>query len=267
MSKVIAIANQKGGVGKTTTAISLGISLTKLNRRVLLIDLDGQANLTMSLGYDPDELDNTITNLIENRIKDYNYKIEKERYIINTEEGVNLLPADIGLSGIEVKMLNTINRENILKNIIRDFKDDYDYIIIDCLPSLGNLTINALVAADSVIIPVQSQYLSLKGMEQLLETVHGVKAQINPDLEVEGILLTMYDKRTNLSREVLESVKETYENYINIFRNVISVSTKIAEAPSQGISIFKYQPKSEVARSYELLAKEVIKNGKAEFEQ
>jgi chromosome partitioning protein len=157
-------------------------------------------------------------------------------------------------------MLNTINRENILKNIIRDFRIDYDYIIIDCLPSLGNLTINALVAADSVIIPVQSQYLSLKGMEQLLETIQGIKAQINPSLEVEGILLTMYDKRTNLSKEVLESVRETYGNYIKVFKNIISVSTKIAEAPSQGVSIFKYQPKNEVARSYELLAKEVINN-------
>ena len=260
MSKVIAIANQKGGVGKTTTAISLGISLSKFNKKVLLVDLDGQANLTMSLGYDPDELENTITNLIENRIKDYNYKIEKDRYFIRTEESVNLLPADIGLSSIEVKMLNTINRENILKNIIRDFRIDYDYIIIDCLPSLGNLTINALVAADSVNIPVQSQYLSLKGMEQLLETIQGIKAQINPSLEVEGILLTMYDKRTNLSKEVLESVRETYGNYIKVFNNVISVSTKIAEAPSQGVSIFKYQPKNEVARSYELLAKEVINN-------
>ena len=259
MCKVIAIANQKGGVGKTTTAISLGISLSKLNKKVMLIDLDGQANLTMSLGYEPDELQNTITNLIEKRINDYNYKIDKDRYILNTE-GISLLPADIGLSGVEVKMLNILNRENILKNIILDFRSDYDYIIIDCLPSLGNLTINALVAADSVIIPVQSQYLSLKGMEQLLGTIQGIKAQINPGLKVEGILLTMYDKRTNLSKEVLESVRETYGNYIKVFKNIISVSTKIAEAPSQGVSIFKYQPKNEVARSYELLAKEVINN-------
>lgn len=260
MNKVIAIANQKGGVGKTTTAISLGISLSKFNKKVLLVDLDGQANLTMSLGYDPDELENTITNLIENRIKDYNYKIEKDRYVIRTEESVNLLPADIGLSSIEVKMLNTINRENILKNIIRDLRSDYDYIIIDCLPSLGNLTINALVASDSVIIPVQAQYLSLKGMEQLLETIQGVKAQINTNLQIEGVLLTMYDKRTNLSKEVFKTINDAYGNFINIFRNVISVSTKIAEAPSQGVSIFKYKPKSEVARSYELLAKEVINN-------
>jgi chromosome partitioning protein len=157
MCKVISIANQKGGVGKTTTAISLGISLSKLNKKVLLIDLDGQANLTMSLGFEPDELYNTITNLIENRINDYNYSIEKSKYLIKAE-GVYLLPADICLSSIEVKMLNTINRENILKNIVKEFKPMFDYIIIDCLPSLGNLTINALVASDSVIIPVQAQY-------------------------------------------------------------------------------------------------------------
>lgn len=263
MSKVIAIANQKGGVGKTTTAISLGISLTKLKKKVLLIDLDGQGNLTMSLGYDPDELENTITNLIENRIIDYNYKIEKERYIINTQEGVDLLPADIGLSGIEVKMLNTLNRENILKNIIRDFKNEYDFILIDCLPSLGSLTVNALTTADSVIIPVQSQYLSMRGMEQLLETIHGVKAQINPDLKIEGILITMYDKRTNLSKEVLEAIKLVYGQHIKVFESAITVSTKIAEAPSQGVSIFAYQPNSEAAKAYELLAKEVLANEQA----
>jgi len=226
---------------------------------VLLIDLDGQANLTMSLGFEPDELHYTITSIIQNRINDYNYNIEKSKYLIKAE-GIYLLPADIGLSSIEVKMLNTFNRENILKNIIQDFKDDYDFILIDCLPSLGSITINALVAADSVIIPVESQYLSMRGMEQLLETVQGVKAQINPDLNIEGILLTKYDKRTNLSKEVFEAIKEVYSQYIRIFENPINTSTKIAEAPSQGVSIFKYQPNSEAAKSYELLAKEVINN-------
>lgn len=259
MSKIIAIANQKGGVGKTTTAISLGISLAKLDKKVLLVDLDGQANLTMSLGFEPDELDYTITNLIESRIMDYNFKIERDKYVLEVE-GLNLMPADIGLSSIEVKMLNTLNRENLLKNIIRDFKSDYDYILIDCLPSLGNLTINALVAADSVIIPVQSQYLSMRGMEQLLETVQGVKAQINPTLEVEGILLTMFDKRTNLSKEVLGAVNDVYGQYIKIFKNPITISTKLAEAPSQGVSIFSYQSNNEAAKAYELLAKEVLNN-------
>ncbi|MBP1926750.1 chromosome partitioning protein [Sedimentibacter acidaminivorans] len=259
MCKVIAIANQKGGVGKTTTAISLGISLSRLKQKVLLIDLDGQANLTMSLGYEPDELNNTITNLIENRINDYNYKIDTEKYFIETE-GIYLLPSDIGLSSIEVKMLNTLNRENILKNIIKDFKDMFDFILIDCLPLLGNLTINALAASDSVIIPVQSQYLSMRGMEQLMQTIIGIKAQINPNLEIEGILLTMYDKRTNLSKEVFDEIYETYGDYINVFENAITISTKIAEAPSQGVSIFTYNPNSEVAKSYELLAREVLNN-------
>jgi chromosome partitioning protein len=217
----------------------------------------------MSLGYDPDDLDNTITNLIENRIKDYCCIVEKEKYIINTEEGINFLPADIGLSGIEVKMLNTLNRENILKNILQDIGEDYDYILIDCLPSLGMLTINALAAADSVIIPVQSQYLSMRGMEQLLDTVQGVKTQINPDLKIEGILITMYDKRTNLSKEVHEAIKSVYEQHVRVFDNYIPISTKIAEAPSQGISIFKYHPSSEAAKAYELLAKEVLANEQA----
>lgn len=157
-------------------------------------------------------------------------------------------------------MLNTLNREKILKNIINDFKDMFDFILIDCLPSLGNLTINALVASDSVIIPVQSQYLSMRGMEQLIQTIIGIKAQINPNLEIEGILLTMFDKRTSLSKEVYESTNNTYGKYIKVFKNVITISTKIAEAPSQGVSIFTYNPNSEVAKSYELLAREVLSN-------
>jgi len=157
-------------------------------------------------------------------------------------------------------MVNTLNRENILKNIIKDFKNMFDFILIDCLPSLGNLTINALAASDSVIIPVQSQYLSMRGMEQLIQAIIGIKAQINPNLEIEGILLTMYDKRTNLSKEVFDTMDNTYGDYINVFKNAITVSTKIAEAPSQGVSIFKYNPNSEVAKFYELLAREVLNN-------
>lgn len=260
MSKVIAIANQKGGVGKTTTAASLGIGLSKINKKVLLIDFDAQSDLTKSFGLEPDEIDNTIPKIIENKINDYKYVIEKEKYIVEVE-GVHLLPCDIRLSGTEMKMINAMNREHLLKSIIKELKSHYDYIIIDCSPSLGQLTINALTAADSVIIPVQAQYLSMKGMELLLETIMGVKELTNSELYIEGILVTMFDKRTSLSREVLEALQQEYSNKIKIFKNVIGISTKIAEAPSQGLSIFKYSPNSEVAKAYELLANEVECNG------
>ncbi len=255
--KTIAIINQKGGVGKTTTAVSLGISLAQLGKKVLLVDLDGQANLTISLGFEPDEIENNLTKLIESRILKHDFVIDKKNYILNAE-GVDIIPADITLSGMEAKMLYAINRECILKNILKDFKDDYDYILIDCLPSLGVLAVNALVSADSIIIPVQAQYLSLRGMEQLFETVNEIKGQLNPNLEIEGILLTMYNGSTTLSKEVSETIKEMYGNQIKVFENVIRISTKVAEAPSQGISIFKYNPTGKAAISYKLLANEVI---------
>lgn len=257
--KTIAIINQKGGVGKTTTTINLGVSLAEKGKKILLVDLDAQANLTMSLGFEPDEIKNTITTIIENRVKDYNYKININNYILN-KEGVDLIPSDIGLSSVDVKMLNALNRESILKNIIKEFKKEYDYIIIDCPPTLGLLTINALVAANSIIIPVQAQFLSIKGMEQLFDTVMGVKTQINPELEIEGILITMYKTSTNLSKEVLEVIKNTYGSHFKIFKNIIKDSTKVAEAPAQGQSLIKYNPKNDVTIAYQNLADEVLKN-------
>lgn len=259
MCKVIAVTNQKGGVGKTTTTLNLGVALAKIGRKVLLIDLDAQANLTIGLGFNPDEIENTIAKLIDQKASNYNYIIDKEKFILSSE-GVDIIPSDILLSSIETKLLNVMNRESILKNIISSFKNEYDYILIDCLPSLGTLNINALVAADSVIIPVQAQYFSIRGMEQLLQSIINVREQINSKLYIEGLLITMYDKRTNLSKEVKRTLQETYSVDINTFNTVINVSTKVAEAPSQGKSIFKYLPNSEVANNYEQLAREVVNN-------
>ncbi len=259
MCKVIAVTNQKGGVGKTTTTINLGVALARLGKRVLEIDLDAQSNLTIGLGFNPDEIEYTISKLINEKANNYNYSIDKEKFILSSE-GVDIIPSDILLSSIETKLLNVMNRESILKNIISSFKNDYDYILIDCLPSLGTLNINALVAADSVIIPVQAQYYSIRGMEQLLQSIVNVKEQINQKLHIEGLLITMYDKRTNLSKEVRKTLQEIYSVEINTFDTMINISTKIAEAPSQGKSIFSYQPNSEVANNYEQLAGEVINN-------
>ena len=259
MCKVIAVTNQKGGVGKTTTTINLGVALARNNKKVLLIDFDPQSNLTIGLGFNPDEIQHTISELIDIKANNYSYSIDKEKYILSSE-GVDIIPSDIRLSSIEIKLLNVMNRESILKNIIANLKSDYDYILIDCLPSLGTLNINALVAADSVIIPVQAQFFSIKGMEQLLQSIISVKEQINYNLHIEGILLTMYDKRTNLSKEVKKVLQETYSVEIKTFDTIINISTKIAEAPSEGKSIFSYQPSSEVANNYYNLAKEVEQN-------
>jgi len=256
MTKIIGIVNQKGGVGKTTTAINLGIGLQKLNKKVLLVDLDSQANLTIGMGFNPEKIAETIADIIYKKISDDSIKIDRHNYIL-TKEDVDIIPSDMKLSGVENLMINAMNRENILKNILEDIGQDYDYILIDCLPSLGMLTINALTAADSVIIPVQAQFYSLKGMEQLMNTVSKIKRQINKQLKIEGILITMFDKRTNLSKEVAVAVKQVYGNNIKVFESIIGVSTKAAEAPSQGMSLIKYDAKGEVAKNYEKLAKEI----------
>lgn len=260
MCKVIAVANQKGGVGKTTTTINLGIGLKQLGKKVLLVDMDSQANLSIGLGYNPETLEYTIPQLINNKISNYNYEIEKDKYVLQTNEGVDLLASDIRLCSVETKLLNVINRESMLKGILKILKSDYDYILIDCVPSLGILNINSLVAADSILIPVQAHYYPLRGMEQLLQSIFSVQAQINSDLKIEGILLTMFDKRTKLSKEVKSVVNEIYSENFNIFKSIIVKSTKIAEAPSEGKSIFTYNPKSEVAKNYQELALEVVSN-------
>ncbi len=256
MTKIISIVNQKGGVGKTTTAINLGIGLQKLGKRVLLVDLDSQANLTIGMGFDPEEIPETIADIIFKKLNDDSIKIDKNKYLL-TKEGVDIIPSDMKLSGVENLMINAMNRENILKNILEEISNDYDYILIDCLPSLGMLTINALAVADSVIIPVQAQFYSLKGMQQLMNTIAKIKRQINKQLKIEGILVTMFDKRTNLSKEVAAAVRKVYGNDIKVFDTVIGISTKAAEAPSQGMSLIKYDKKGEVASNYEKLASEI----------
>lgn len=256
MTKIISIVNQKGGVGKTTTAINLGIGLQKLGKRVLLVDLDSQANLTIGMGFDPEEIPETIADIIFKKLNDDSIKTDKKKYLL-TKEGVDIIPSDMKLSGVENLMINAMNRENILKNILEEISNDYDYILIDCLPSLGMLTINALSVADSVIIPVQAQFYSLKGMQQLMNTIAKIRRQINKQLKIEGILITMFDKRTNLSKEVASAVRKVYGNDIKVFDTVIGISTKAAEAPSQGMSLIKYDTKGEVTSNYEKLASEI----------
>mgnify|MGYP000934990862 CR=1 FL=1 len=257
MTKIISIVNQKGGVGKTTTAINLGIGLQKLNKKVLLVDLDSQANLTIGMGFDPEDISNTIADIIYEKLNDDSIKTDKSKYVLK-KEGVDIIPSDMKLSGVENLMINAMNRENIMKNILEEISKDYDYVLIDCLPSLGMLTINALAAADSVIIPVQAQFYSLKGMQQLMNTIAKIKRQINKQLKIGGILITMFDKRTSLSKEVSAAVRQVYGNDIKVFDTVIGISTKAAEAPSQGKSLIKYDSKGEAAKSYLHLASEII---------
>ena len=255
--KTIALANQKGGVGKSTTTINLGVGLAKCNKKVLLIDADSQGNLTTMLGIrQPDELSATLASNIEKIILDK--PLYKSEGIIKCDEGVDLLPSNIELSATEVNLVNTMSRETVLKTYLQDIKKSYDYILIDCMPSLGMITLNALTAADSVIIPVQSHYLSAKGLEHLLKTIRKVQRQLNPKLNIEGILLTMTQDRTNFSKEIAELLKETYSKNIYIFQSEIPYSIKGAEMSAYGKSIFSFEPKGKIAKAYENLTKEVL---------
>jgi chromosome partitioning protein len=254
--KVIALANQKGGVGKSTTTINLGVGLAKKGNKVLLIDADSQGNLTTMLGIRrPDELSATLASNLEKIIMDK--PVGGKEGIVVCDEGVDLLPSNIELSATEVNLVNTMSRETILKTYLKEIRSNYDYILIDCMPSLGMLTLNALTAADSVIIPVQSHYLSAKGLEHLLRTVKKVQRQLNPKLDIEGILLTMTQSRTNFSKEISQLLKETYGGNINIFKSEIPFSIKGAEMSAYGKSIFSFDPSGKVAKAYENLTREV----------
>jgi len=257
-AKTIGIINQKGGVGKSTTTQNLGYSLTTIeNKKVLLIDFDPQSSLTIISGFpEPDEIENTIAKLMKNSIEDIDIE-NKNDYIVKCN-GFDLLPCNIELSAIEVSLVNILSREQILKNIVSLYKADYDYILIDCSPSLGMLTINALVASDSVIIPVTPDYVSAKGLQLLLTNVLRVKRKINPQIEIEGILLTRYDERTNQASEISTMIDEAYGSQIRIFDNLIPNSVKASEAGKKGMSVIQYKPNNPVALAYSALANELV---------
>jgi len=249
MCKVIAIANQKGGVGKTTTTSSLGIGLAKQGKKILVIDADAQGSLTASLGFtEPDKLDVTLANVLEKVINDE--EMEADYGILKHEEGIDLMPGNIELSGQEVSLVNVMSREIMLRSYLDRIKDGYDYILIDCMPSLGMITINAFACADSILIPVQAAYLPVKGLEQLIKTIGKVKRQINPKLEIEGILLTMVDNRTNYAKDITALLIQTYGSKVRIFENRIPMSVRAAETSAEGISIYEHDPKGKVAGAY-----------------
>lgn len=257
MGKIIAIANQKGGVGKTTTSINLSASLAEMGKKVLVVDSDPQGNTTSGFGIDKNDTQKTFYDLLLNNCNFYDAKTSIQNF-----NKLDVLPSNIELSGAEIELINTESREYILKNIIENVQQEYDYIIIDCPPSLNLLTINALTAANSILVPLQCEYYALEGLSQLIYTINLVQKKLNPNLQIEGVVFTMFDARTNLSLQVVEEVKQHLGK--NVYRSIIPRNVRLSEAPSHGLPINIYDKKSKGAEAYMLLAEEVIYNQEGE---
>jgi len=259
--RVLSVVNQKGGVGKSVSSTNLGIGLARKGLKVLIVDLDSQASQTVSLGWKlPDDLPITISTQLSKVMENKPY--EPLEGILQHGEGVDLMPSNIELSSLEMRMMNSMSREFILRNYLSKLKPHYDIIVLDCAPTLGLMTINALTASDRVIIPVQPEYLSVVGMTQLFDTIEQVKQQVNPNLQIEGVLITLANMRTNLAKNTVNIIKNAYGGSVRIFPHPIPYSTRVKEASAAGKSIFTYEPKGNSAYAYEQLAKEVERNGR-----
>ncbi len=258
MGRIIAVANQKGGVGKTTTTINLSACLAEAGQRVLVVDVDPQGNTTSGLGIDKTGVENTVYELMlgEAKVKDCIHK--------SVMEGLDVIPSNVNLAGAEIDLIDIEDREYVLRNIINEIKEQYDFILLDCPPSLSMLTVNAMTAANTVLVPIQCEYYALEGLSQLIRTIGLVTKKLNPELEIEGVVFTMYDARTNLSLQVVENVKANLKQ--TVYKTIIPRNIRLAEAPSHGLPINLYDSKSAGAESYRLLAEEVIHRGEEEWQ-
>lgn len=261
MARIISVVNQKGGTGKSACAANLGAGLVLKNEKVLIVDADPQSDVSAGFGYrDCDDSNETLTTLMEMVLHDED--IPGDCFIRHQDEGFDIICSNIGLAGIEVQLVNAMSREFVLKQILNSVKDRYDAILIDCMPSLGMITINALAASDEVLIPVEASYLPIKGLQQLLKTIGKVRRQINPKLQIAGILFNMVDAHTNDARNNMELLHNAYGNQIHVFDNYIPFSVRMKEAVREGQSIFKYEPKGKVAKAYMSFTEEVLEHGK-----